>query len=296
MKEISVIIPVYNDGARLVQCLAALSRQTLPRAAFEVIVVDNGSTQSKPFDVDQFPDVIWCMEPKPGSYAARNRGLVAASGELIAFTDSDCLPAPDWLESGVSFLRASGAAIAGGRIDFIEPVGRPLSVVEICESQIFYMTNHRRTIEESHFAVTANMFTHKFLFQKIGLFNDGLKSSGDREWVGRALACGVRLAYVETAIILHPRRSSFLELANKVKRLKGGMVQLAIKQPSIEQLSYALRYTPFDFRLYRVPFRTRKLGSIAMKIQACWILAALAFLGLTETLRVSLGGASYRGA
>jgi glycosyltransferase involved in cell wall biosynthesis len=94
----SVIVPVWNGEARIGQCIEALKNQTLRADLFEIIVIDNGSTDSTVSVVARHSDVILLQEPQPGSYAARNAGLTRARGEYVAFTDSDCTPQKDWLE------------------------------------------------------------------------------------------------------------------------------------------------------------------------------------------------------
>src|ERR1041384_5139232 len=93
---VSVIVPVWNDAERLGHCLHALEKQTYPAESYEVIVVDNGSTDSVACLVAAYGRARLVSEQRPGSYAARNTGLNLARGQVIAFTDADCLPAPDW--------------------------------------------------------------------------------------------------------------------------------------------------------------------------------------------------------
>ncbi len=96
MKRISVIIASYNSAAWLAGCLAALEDQTLPREGFEVIVVDDGSTDDTRL-VCQRAGVRYIFQENRGPAAARNHGVREAAGEVVAFTDADCLPEPDWL-------------------------------------------------------------------------------------------------------------------------------------------------------------------------------------------------------
>lgn len=295
MKLVSVVIPVYNDAERLRLCLANLRNQTMLVDEYEVIVVDNGSTDSIAQLVLEFPAVTWLRETRPGSYAARNRGLEAASGEIVAFTDSDCIPDVRWLEEGAGFLRTRKVAIAGGCIKFLETPGAGLNACELCESQLFYMTNHERTIERSRFAVTANMFALRDVFLAMGPFDPSLKSSGDRDWVQEAVRIGYSLAYVAEAIVLHPRRRTLDSLARKIRRLKGGMVALARKKPAARELWFSLRYTPLDIRLYRIPFTRNFSASLWQRAQIAWLLLRLMVTGTAETLRVWWGGAAYRG-
>ena len=106
---VSVVIPVLNDRDRLNLCLRALEKQSYPRDAFEVVVVDNGSDRPVGDVALSAVRVAVLSEPQPGSYAARNTGIRQAKGEMVAFTDSDCIPHEDWLRRGVEHLRAHAA-------------------------------------------------------------------------------------------------------------------------------------------------------------------------------------------
>lgn len=104
--KISVIIPVFNGEETLAACLNAVARQSL--ADYEVIVVDNGSTD-KTAEIIQsfvrdFPNFSYVLETKRGRGAARHAGVLAARGEVIAMTDSDCLVPEDWLYRLTAFI------------------------------------------------------------------------------------------------------------------------------------------------------------------------------------------------
>src|SRR5688572_1543548 len=115
---VSVIIPVYNDRARLQTCLDALHRQTYPAERYEVIVVDNGSREPLDDLMQTYPRARLEHEAQPGSYAARNRGIACARGEILVFTDADCVPAAQWLDCGVRALSASpNCGYVGGRVE-----------------------------------------------------------------------------------------------------------------------------------------------------------------------------------
>lgn len=120
---ISVIIPVFNDRERLKLCLTALENQTYPQELYELVLVDNGSEENIAEIAHQFKQVVLTTEKQRGSYAARNRGIKIAKGELLAFTDSDCIPANDWLERGVNYLvSVPDCAVFAGRIDIFSKI------------------------------------------------------------------------------------------------------------------------------------------------------------------------------
>lgn len=217
---VSVIVPIYNDTARLMLCLERLGRQTLAQPV-EVIVVDNGSTDDLEPARRRFPDVIWLAEPIPGSYAARNRGIAAARGRVLAFTDSDCLPDDIWLEHGIApLLAANPPSFVGGGIDLVTTGEARLSAAELFDLAVGFP--QRRFVEQVHFAMTANMLTLAETMARVGPFATSMKSGGDREWGNRAWKTVGPGMYVENARIGHPTRSTRPEVLKRIRRVAGG--------------------------------------------------------------------------
>jgi GT2 family glycosyltransferase len=110
--RVSVVVCTYNGGRTLDQCLRSL--QVLDYPDYEVIVVDDGSTDSTRAILERFPSIRAVHQPNRGLSVARNVGLHEATGEIVAYTDSDCFADPDWLTHLVYQLRRSGAAAVGG--------------------------------------------------------------------------------------------------------------------------------------------------------------------------------------
>ncbi|NEP63684.1 MAG: glycosyltransferase family 2 protein, partial [Symploca sp. SIO2G7] len=116
---VSIIIPVYNDAQRLQQCLGLLDSQTYAQTHYEVIVVDNNSTEDLKPIIARFSQARYVFEATPGSYSARNRGIAIAQGNILGFTDSDCAPTADWIEKGVTQIRNHpDCGFVAGRISF----------------------------------------------------------------------------------------------------------------------------------------------------------------------------------
>jgi GT2 family glycosyltransferase len=110
--RVSVVVCTYNGGATLDQCLRSLRALDYPD--YEVIVVDDGSTDDTRAILERFPEVRAIHQENRGLSVARNVGLGAATGAVVAYTDSDCFADADWLAHLVHQLRHSGAAAAGG--------------------------------------------------------------------------------------------------------------------------------------------------------------------------------------
>jgi glycosyltransferase involved in cell wall biosynthesis len=220
---VSVVVPVFNDPNGIRDCLSALSRQGYARDRYEIIVVDNGST-------DTTPAVLAELEIEPvsersirSSYAARNAGLRAAGGEVLAFTDADCTPDPGWIERGVAALRESGAALAGGRVRF-RLSSRPRGA-EIWDS----ITNMQveQGIRERGVGKTANLFVERQVFDAIGPFPDELVSGGDVAWTSRASGHGFKIVYAPDATVEHPARR-IKSLIRKQFRVGRGQAALRV--------------------------------------------------------------------
>jgi glycosyltransferase involved in cell wall biosynthesis len=98
--EISVVVPARNAASTIEECLLGLRQQSLPRDRYEVIVVDDGSTDETASIVEKH-DVTMVRQAQQGAASARNEGVAVAQGELLLFTDADCEPTPKWIEEMV---------------------------------------------------------------------------------------------------------------------------------------------------------------------------------------------------
>lgn len=130
---LSVIIPTRNRAELLEQALGSLVGQTLSREEFEIVVVDNGSTDDTRAVVERMQATLenlrYEREPRPGLHAGRHRGLRAARGELLTFADDDIEALPSWLASIVeAFADPKVAMVGGNNLPlFVEPPPRWLS-------------------------------------------------------------------------------------------------------------------------------------------------------------------------
>jgi len=288
---VSVIIPVFNDVRGLELCLRALRAQSFPASDFEIIVVDNNSNEDLSAATRAFENLKLLSEAQKGSYAARNHGVRAARGAILAFTDADCLPAVDWLEKGVERLSGdSSAGIVGGAIElFFADAERP-TAVELFESLTYFDQKH--FVENLHFSATANLFTRRSVFDKAGFFSADLRSGGDYEWGRRVFGNGYRLIYAEEVRVMHPARRTVRELLQRRRRIRGGAWQLAeqgVEWVNPHELSLFLGLIPPLRRSLKL-WRNRRLPTVSEKLKMIGLENLSHYAQWAETLRLFLGG------
>jgi len=153
--DISVIVPVFNTATYLKHCIDALETQDYPRDKYEIIMVDNNSTDGSDQIAAGYPAVRLLRESKQGSYAARNRGISEAAGSIIAFTDSDCAPMPDWLKGIAGGMNRPEACVLLGQL----MPARNSKYLAMFETYQHYMREYifNSKIPELYFGYAGNM-------------------------------------------------------------------------------------------------------------------------------------------
>ncbi len=213
-RDVSIVVPHYNDLASLGICLDALAIQTLPAERFEIIVADNRS----PCGIGAVEALVAGRArvidaPEKGAGPARNAGVAASARRLLAFTDCDCVPEPGWLEGGLTALE--DADVVGGRMTV--SVGSEAAMTGAEAFERVFAFDNRDYVETKGFSVTANLFTTRAVFDATGPFRNGV--SEDLEWCRRAVGKGYCLAYAADAGVAHPARANWTQLKHKWRRL-----------------------------------------------------------------------------
>ncbi len=210
MIEISIIVPVFNAAATLGDCLDALLRQDVPAASYEVIVVDNNSTDDSMAVARQRPTVRLLSETRQSAYAARNRGIRAATGDLIVFTDADCVPRHNWLSRLRERLDDPRVMVVVGR-DL--PSGTTTAVRLLGNydhfREIFVLSSEDPTIYYGH---TNSLMTRREVFDQVGIFDERPRGA-DTVFVHRVLGhYGTKaVVYQPDAVVDHTEiRSAFV--------------------------------------------------------------------------------------
>ncbi len=219
---ISIIIPTYKDWNRLSLCTEALSKQTFSKEMFEIIIVNNNSHDTVPSGFILPDNGKLILEKKPGSYAARNAALRIAKGDIIGFTDSDCIPDENWIKYAADYFTNNPkcSRIAGKVSIFCKSA---TSKIEIYDK--LYAFHQKIFVINSGTSVTANLFTYKHVFDKVGYFDETLMSGGDFLWGMMANKQGYKVEYVEDVVVGHPARDTLKELLIKEKRVGEGQAK-----------------------------------------------------------------------
>ncbi|CAF0696179.1 glycosyltransferase [Candidatus Methylacidithermus pantelleriae] len=200
--RVTVAICTYNGAATLAECLRSVSCLSYPD--YEVIVVDDGSTDATQAILAQFPSIRNIRQANLGLSAARNRAIGEASGEIIAFTDSDCMADPDWLYYLVTTLLQGPFAGVGG--PNLSPPAR--TWVEATVGKAPGSPSHVLiSDQEAEHVPGCNMAFFKKVLLELGGWDPQFRIAGDDvDLCWRLREKGYRIGFAPAAIVWHHRR------------------------------------------------------------------------------------------
>jgi cellulose synthase/poly-beta-1,6-N-acetylglucosamine synthase-like glycosyltransferase len=212
LPKVAIVIPHRGDEVDLGRCLAGVAAQSYPGSSLDIVVVVN-EEKERPLAVPIEPNVTLLWQTEFYSYAARNRGIEHTTADMIAFTDSDAVPHPDWIWEGVDAIKG-GADIVAGHVK-LSFTNSPLSPAA-CYEKLYAFDQHKNAV--AGYAATANLFVTREALTRWGLFNNSSRSGEDFEWTRRATRAGANLVYSPTAMVSHPARETLTELLTKARR------------------------------------------------------------------------------
>jgi len=275
----SVVVPTRNRADRLDACLAALARQSLPAEQFEILVVDNGSTDGTAARIERWaelrPGLRRVDEPATGVSRARNAGIAAARGELLAFVDDDAVPEPRWLATLVgAYDRFPRVGAACGRARLRLERRPPAWYGRYCESWYSAMdfgSAPRLLLDPAEVPWSLNLSVRADLAREIGGFPeelgrvDGNLQSGEEfPFIASVRAAGLHIAYEPDAVVWHAVPAERLRLRWLMRRAwaEGRMIPVRAEYPEpFDTLHAALHVTCGDWpslvRRLRGPDATR---------------------------------------
>ena len=213
---VSVVVPFFNSERHIAACVESLLGQEDVGGPYEVIFVDNGSTDGSPSVVGRYPELTVLREPTPGAYAARNTGLRRARAPIIALTDADCVVDRDWLRDLQEGLRDATTAILIGHCRYPRGATRTLRALAAYENaKAAYVLESCGPAH--HFAYANNMVVRASVFEELGLFREW-KRAADTELVHRLASRRpeLRATYRPSMQVTH---MEFLRARDRARRL-----------------------------------------------------------------------------
>ncbi|MGE3521598.1 MAG: glycosyltransferase family 2 protein [Candidatus Dadabacteria bacterium] len=232
LPTVSIIIPVYNAASTIAICLDSIQRLNYPKNAFEVIVVDNGSNDGSDRIARNYDIKLLYETTIQSSYQARNAGIAKANGNLIAFTDSDCVVAADWLSNLVKYWDDHTIGCFAGEILSYEP-----------NTMVEKFSDHYGILSQpgvlNHpympYTATANCAYRREVFDIIGLFNPYLYSGGDADISWRMQKeTEFNIKFIPEAKIYHKHRVDIIGLYKQCKRYEYGQLLLHKVYPDLK--------------------------------------------------------------
>ncbi|MDD5109040.1 MAG: glycosyltransferase [Candidatus Omnitrophica bacterium] len=216
--ELSVVIPTYNRKKFLKECVNSLLNQDYPAEKYEIIVVDDGSSDGTDLMMASFteshPNIEYLQREHQGPAAARNAGIKHSSGQIIALTDNDCLPAKNWVGSILRSHKLHNEALAVGGLTEVSPRNIKALVSQSLSNGA--MSVEIKNKKELIFFPTCNVsFKKEYLFEN---FNElfPLPAGEDLEFFWRIFKGGSKFVYDEKIGVFHnchPNFRSFLKQA-----------------------------------------------------------------------------------
>lgn len=283
----AVVVPVRDDAAGLRRCLLALAAQTV--APQEVVVVDDGSRVDLGPLVAAHRGVRLLRAGQVSSYAARNAGVAATRAPVVAFTDADCVPQPDWLHLALQRLRDPTVGVVAGavRVQARSPA-RP-GLVERYDARTAFP--QEAFVRRWGFGVTANLVVRREVLQQVGGFEARLVSGGDAEWGQRATAAGVVTVFAPEVVVAHPARRTLHQLGAKALRLERGIAGLGVLRGGLEPVHVLVgERLAAPWRAAPALLRDQALGRLHHRLGVAAVSAAVGGMAAHAVLRARLVG------
>lgn len=237
---LSIIIPNYNGAPFIKSLCRALVGQTLPSKEYEIIFVDNGSTDESLTLIKGYYSVLpnLCVisyTEQQSSYSARNYGVNHSQGEVLVFTDVDCQPQADWLARiSEIVIKQSGDFLLTGKVKLF-PAGEDFNLYEWYD-MLFSL--NQENYAKSQTGATANLVVTRIAYERVNGFLP-LVSGGDSDFCRRVIAAGsTAFHYCPEITVFHPVRGTIEEIKKKFSRVSKGIAVLNFQKLSRAQRLY----------------------------------------------------------
>ena len=237
---VSIIVPVYNAHRTIVDCLESIQKLDYPKDKIEIIVVDNGSNDKSDEIAKTFGIKVLFETSMNSSYAARNKGIKAAHGELFAFTDADCVVSPWWLNFLVKDWNDQSVGCFCGEIEAFQPN----TLIEKF-SERRKILSQQNTLKNAYlpYAQTANVAYRREVFEQVGFFNPEMKSGGDADFGWRMQKeTSFLVRFCPNAIVYHKHRTTIRALFKQYQKYEYGKKFWVKRYPDYPMPSAGMRF------------------------------------------------------
>ncbi|MBN2119587.1 MAG: glycosyltransferase [Candidatus Omnitrophica bacterium] len=220
---ISVIVPAYNSEKTIRDCIDSLLNQSYPRNSYEIIAVDNNSSDNTQEIIKEYP--VRYVEEKNtrSSYTSRNAGIENSFGQIIGFIDADAKADKDWISKAVETILTNKVDYLGGNIVVYSDSGKSNSFDFYSR---YYEFQAEKFLKWYHYAPTCSLFVKRETFKKVGKFLSGLSSGGDYEFGNRVYRASLKQVYSQDVVVYHPSRTNLSSQVKKWLRVGGGAAEL----------------------------------------------------------------------
>lgn len=225
MISLSVIVCTRDRPQQLRQCLSRIGSLAPPTGVtVEILVVNNGPREGVPKLVAEVARASslpfhYLEEPAPGLARGRNKGLKAARGEVIAFTDDDCLPAHDWLAALETAFCRRDVDLLGGRVELHDPSDRPITIKTMTKREAL-----QSATDLDGFAHGCNLAFRRSVVEKIGGFDPRFGSGAvvpgaeDTDLIYRAFLAGFGVSYEPSVVVAHAHGRKTVDAEERLRR------------------------------------------------------------------------------
>lgn len=217
LPHVSIIIPVKNRPADIQECIISLTSLDYPKERLEIIVVNDGSTDSTREVIKSFPIKAIHLSKSIGASACRNLAAKEAKGELLAFTDSDCVVHPRWLKDLSAYFYDERIGIVGGYVsnyynqtflDWYEMVRSSLNM----GPSPFKVENGNSS---TAYVPSCNLIIRKKVFAETGGFQENLHVGEDVDLCWRTRKLGYHLLYLPKGEVKHKHRNDLWQMLRR---------------------------------------------------------------------------------
>jgi len=195
---VSVIIPARNEEKVIGQCLDSLARLDFPRESFEVILVDNGSTDRTIEVARSFSKVLnLTILQKAGVHISALRNLAAsqARGGIFAFLDADCVVSPTWLTQATALLAQEGVGVVGAHYRIPDQSG--------WVARVWYGEQESEKQGEVSYVPAGDLLVSRATFERAGEFDESIQTNEDCDFCRRVRAAGLRVLGDSAIAVVH---------------------------------------------------------------------------------------------